>query len=326
MSVVESNNKGSWNDLIVGRPLSLFTQSWEWGELQESLGRKIWRLELRENNEMIGVAQIIKYPLPFGKKFLYIPRGPVFKEKYQKSAGEEFIEYLKDLALKEKAIFVRMDSDLGGELKAAPKEAYRSAITQPKKEWMIDLSLSESDLLSQMHEKTRYNIRLAQKKGVAAKVYVGNDLKNQLENFFNLLKETAQRDKFYLHPMAHYQKIIDIFGDKIELAAAEYEGKILAAGLILFFGNTVTYLYGGSSNENRNMMAPYAMHWQAIRRAKERGCKWYSFGAVNDTDLVSVTRFKQGFGGEAIDFGGSYDMIINPLWYFLYNTARKIKK
>lgn len=326
MQIIEAKDKQSWNSFILSLPNTPFTQSWEWGELQESLGRKIWRLELQENNEMVGIAQIIKYPLPFGKKFLYIPRGPVINKNYQQNAGEEFIKYLKNLALKEKAIFVRMDFNLGKELKAAPKEAYRSAITQPKSEWMIDPSLAENDLLSQMHEKTRYNIRLAQKKDVAAKVYFGNDLENQLEKFFNLLRETAQRDRFYLHPLAHYQKIIDIFGDKIELAAAEYEGKILAAGLVLFFGNTATYLYGGSSSENRNLMAPYAMHWQAIRRAKEKNCKWYSFGAVNDTDLASVTRFKQGFGGELIDFGGSFDMINNPLWYFLYNTARRIKK
>ena len=101
------------------------------------------------------------------------------------------------------------------------------------------------------------------------------------------------------------------------------EGKILAAGLVLFFGNTATYLYGGSSSENRNLMAPYAMHWQAIRRAKERGCRWYSFGAVNDTDLASVTRFKQGFGGKLIDFGGSFDMIVNPLWYFFIQRREK---
>lgn len=326
MLIAVAQDKNKWDEFIGKQPFSSFTQSWEWGELQESLERKIWRLELRENNEMIGVAQIIKYPLPFGKKFLYIPRGPVINKIYQQNAGEEFIKYLKNLAREEKSIFVRMDFDLGEKLKAAPKEAYRSAITQPKSEWMIDLSLAESDLLSQMHEKTRYNIRLAQKRGVAAKVYFGNGLENQLGKFFNLLRETAQRDRFYLHPLAHYQKIIDIFDDKIELAAAEYEGKILAAGLVLFFGNTATYLYGGSSSENRNLMAPYAMHWQAIRRAKERGCRWYSFGAVNDTDLASITRFKQGFGGELIDFGGSFDMIVNPLWYFLYNTARKFKK
>lgn len=326
MLIAEAQDKNKWSEFIGKQPFSSFTQSWEWGELQESLGRKIWRLELRENNEMIGVAQIIKYPLPYGKNFLYIPRGPIVKDKYSQSAGQEFIKYLKNLALKEKAIFMRMDFNLGKELKAAPLEAYRSAITQPKSEWMIDLSFAESDLLSKMHEKTRYNIRLAQKKGVPTKIHFGNDLKNQLEKFFDLLKETAERDKFYLHPIAHYQKIIDAFGNRIEMATAEYEGKNLAAGLVLFFGNTATYLYGGSSSENRNLMAPYAMHWQAIKRAKERGCQWYSFGAVNDTDLASVTKFKQGFGGEAIDFGGSYDMIINPLWYFLYNTARRIKK
>ena len=324
MLIIKTKDKNNWKSLILKQPFTPFTQSWEWGELQKNSVRKIWRLEFQEKNEIVGLAQIIKYPLPFNKNFLYIPRGPIILNK-QNFSEQVFEQYLNKLAREENAIFIRIDSGIFKNAKPSPTLAYRSAITQPKIEWMIDLSLSENDLLAQMHEKTRYNIRLAQKKGVVAKVYFGNDMKNQLENFFNLLKETAQRDKFYLHPIAHYQKIIDIFNDKIELVSAEYEGKILAAGLILFSGNTATYLYGGSSSENRNLMAPYAMHWQAIKRAIEKGCKWYSFGAVNDTDLASVARFKQGFGGEAIDFGGSFDMIINPLWYWLYNTARRLK-
>ena len=324
MLIIKTKDKNNWKSLILKQPFTPFTQSWEWGELQKNSGRKIWRLELTKNDEIVGLAQIIKYPLPFNKNFLYIPRGPIILNK-QNFSSEVLEQYLNKLAREENAIFARMDSGVFKNAKPSPTLAYRSAITQPKTEWMIDLPLSESDLLAQMHEKTRYNIRLAQKKGVVAKVYFGNDIKNQLENFFNLLKETAQRDKFYLHPIIHYQKIIDIFKDKIELVSAEYEGKILAAGLVLFSGNTATYLYGGSSSENRNLMAPYAMHWQAIRRAKDRDCKWYSFGAVNDSDLASVTRFKQGFGGEAIDFGGSFDIIINPIWYWLYNTARRLK-
>src|SRR3990167_298290 len=309
MLIIKTKDKNNWNSLILKQPLTPFTQSWEWGELQKNSVRKIWRLELTENNETIGLAQIIKYPLPFNKNF----------------SEQIFEQYLNKLAREENAIFIRIDSGVFKNAKPSPTLAYRSAITQPKTEWMIDLSLSESDLLAQMHKKTRYNIRLAQKNGVIAKVYFGNDIKNQLQNFFNLLKVTAQRDKFYLHPIIHYQKIIDIFNDKIELVSVGYEGKILAAELVLFSGNTATYLYGGSSSEKRNLMAPYAMHWEAIKRAKERGCKWYSFGAVNDTDLASVARFKQGFGGEAIDFGGSFDMIISPLWYWLYNTARRLK-
>jgi len=324
MLIIEAKDENNWSSLILNQPFTPFTQSWEWGELQKNSVRKIWRLEFQEKNEIIGLAQIIKYPLPFNKNFLYIPRGPIILNK-QNFSSEVLEQYLNKLAREENAIFIRIDSGVFKNAKPSPTLAYRSAITQPKTEWMIDLSLSESDLLAQMHEKTRYNIRLAQKKGVVAKVYFGNDIKNQLENFFNLLKETAQRDKFYLHPIIHYRKIIDVFKDKIELVAAEYEKKNLAAGLVLFFGNTATYLYGGSSSENRNLMAPYAMHWEAMKRAKERGCKWYSFGAVNDTDLASVTRFKQGFGGEAIDFGGSFDIIINPIWYWLYNTARRLK-
>ena len=325
MLIIKTKDKNNWKSLILKQPFTPFTQSWEWGELQKNSVRKIWRLEFQEKNEIIGLAQIIKYPLPFNKNFLYIPRGPIILNK-QNFSEQVFEQYLNKLAREENAIFIRIDSGVFKNAKPSPTLAYRSAITQPKTEWMIDLPLSESDLLAQMHEKTRYNIRLARKKGVAAKVYFGDDLGRQLEKFFNLLRETAQRDKFYLHPIIHYQKIFDVFRNKIELVAAEYEEKILAAGLVLFSGNTATYLYGGSSSENRNLMAPYAMHWQAIRRAKDRDCKWYSFGAVNDTDLASVARFKQGFGGEAIDFGGSFDMIINPLWYWLYNTARKFKK
>ncbi len=328
MSVVEAHNKDSWNSFVLSQSPTPFTQSWEWGEFQKVLGRNVWRLEsVSDNGELCGAALVVEYPLPFAKRFLYIPRGPIVK-KDSSRAVNELIQSVKTLAEEQGAIFVRIDSltDKQTGLRPAPEYAYRSAITQPKTEWMVDVSQSEEDLLKNMHEKTRYNIRLAQKKGVHAMAHKGKDAEHQFNSFLSLLGETAVRDQFHLHPTRHYEALIEAFHEHAEIVTARFEGKLLAAGLILFFGDTATYLYGGSSSENRNLMAPYAMHWEAIKRAKEKGCRCYSFGGVNDTDLAGVTRFKQGFGGASIDFPGSFDMIVNPFWYWLYNFARRVKK
>jgi len=336
--LIEAKDKNAWNQFILTQPHAPFTQSWEWGEFQKNADRKIWRLVVTsESNEFCGIVQAIQYPLPLGKSFLYVPRGPIVKKDSSRIISE-IIHHIKLLAKKEGAIFARIDSltDKKMGLQPAPAEAYRSAITQPKTEWMVDISQTEEDLLKAMHEKTRYNIRLSQKKGVVTQFFTGTELKKQLNDFLMLLGETAVRDQFYLHPVRHYETLIQAFHEHVELVTAKFQGKTLATGLILFFGDTATYLYGGSSSENRNLMAPYAMHWEAIKRAKGRGlvspklgeggCRYYSFGGINDTDLAGVTRFKQGFGGEAVDFPGSFDMIVNPMWYWLYNTTRRLRR
>lgn len=348
---MNAEDQYSWDKFVTAHALSPLTQSWAWGELQERRGRKIHRLELRDTrNEMRGVALFVRYPLPLGLSYLYAPRGPVLDAgrpvQEEPALWDALYAKVREIAKDERAIFFRFDPPfergameerlLKDSARDAPHGAYRSAVTQPKIEWHIDLSGTEEEIIARMKEKTRYNVRLAEKKEITVRhAAYGQGHGEYWNTFLQLMRETSRRDKFFLHPQSHYQSIWEIFGTHkgAELIFAEYHHKPLAVALVIHFGSISTYLYGGSSSDERNRMAPYALHWEAIREAKRRGCAFYSMGAVatshkmRDTSSWSgITRFKQGFGGRAVEYLGAYDIIINPLMYWAAMLARRLSK
>jgi lipid II:glycine glycyltransferase (peptidoglycan interpeptide bridge formation enzyme) len=177
-----------------------------------------------------------------------------------------------------------------------------------------------------MKSKTRYNINLAQKKGV--KITKGA---NCIDKFIDLVALTAKRKGIKFHPEDYYRKMIEsIPSDILSLYCAEYQNKIIAANIVIFYGNTATYLHGATDDEYRNVMAPYLLQWQAIKDAKKRGFKKYDFGGVKTLDNNSwsgITKFKLGFSQTAkpIEFPGSYDIAINSFKYYIYRAIQKIK-
>ncbi|MBI5071795.1 peptidoglycan bridge formation glycyltransferase FemA/FemB family protein [Candidatus Falkowbacteria bacterium] len=187
----------------------------------------------------------------------------------------------------------------------------------------MDLTKSEDELLAAMHEKTRYNIRLAEKKNLALKT-------GTVDDFWKLMEETTKRDEFRAHPKKYYEKMFEKLADgeknkmRGELKIV-YQGIApLAAAIIGYFGDTVTYLHGASSYEYRNLMAPYLLHWEIIKEAKKLGYKFYDFWGIDEKKWPGVTRFKKGFGGFEINYPGTFDLPINKLWYKIYNLAKKI--
>ena len=172
-----------------------------------------------------------------------------------------------------------------------------------------------------MHQKTRYNIRLAEKKGV--EVHVGGE--KDFEDFWKLMSQTSDRDAFRVHDREYYQKMLAVDHNFIKLFCARYQGKLLAASIVSFFGDTVTYMHGASSNEHREIMAPYALQWQVIKIAQEAGYKYYDFYGINEKKWPGVTRFKLGFGGREIDYPGTFDVALNWM-YRLYKVARWIRR
>jgi len=278
-----------------------FLQSQEWGQLQEAMDRKIWR---------IGNTLVIKHNLSLGKNYLYSPRGPV------DSVGS-FLKEVKKIAQEEKSIFLKVEPENELELKNLGFIKSEKEI-QPSKTVSLDISKPEEELLSQMHHKTRYNIRLAKKKGIQ----IGQGDSKDLDSFFSLLKETAQRDKFHLHPDDYYRKIFEILGAKLFLA--RYQNKVIAASLVYFSNQTATYLHGTSDYNTRKLMAPYLLQWQSILKAKESDLKYYDFYGINQDKWPGVTRFKKGFGGKEISYPGSFDLVYSSFWYEVYKIARKI--
>ena len=149
---------------------------------------------------------------------------------------------------------------------------------QPREILILDISKSEEELLAGMKQKTRYNIKLAEKRDV--KVLASRE-KKYIDEFCRLVKITAERDKITPHPENYYRKMFETIPPEIlKLYIAEYEGKIIAANLVLFFGKTATYMHGASDNEHRNVMAPYLLQWQTILDAKKSGCNRYDLGGI----------------------------------------------
>ncbi len=315
MSIVSANQKEEWDQFIIKNNGS-FLQSWSWGEFQKSLGRQVWRIETEGLN-----ALLIRHGLPLGKNYLYCPRGPI-------SPIEAFLEEVKKIAQQEKSIFFKIepdnrddrDSSIGTVLKGQSLLQSNKQI-QPTKTLVLDISKPAEELLSQLHSKTRYNIRLAQKKGVTVE-----ELSEKIDDFLRLSKETAKRDRFHLHPQGYYQKMLEVLGQEgmIKLFLAKCKNQIVAANLVCFFGQTATYLHGASDYNFRQLMAPHLLQWQTICQAKQLGLKRYDFWGIDEKKWPGVTRFKKGFNGQEIVYPGAFDLVFQPVWYKIYHLARRI--
>ncbi|MDP2638758.1 MAG: peptidoglycan bridge formation glycyltransferase FemA/FemB family protein [Candidatus Azambacteria bacterium] len=325
LEIKEVHDKSEYNPLLFDKKMP-FTQAWFYGEWQMAMGRKVRRFEVKEDSKIISFFQIIKYPLPFGKNILYIPHASIRKE---------FCHKLIEIAKEEDAIFVRfeskfVDSSISLAIKKVPSYAYHSVYFQPKYEWVLDIDKSENELLGNMHPKSRYGVRLAENKGIKIEI-IENNLGRYFEDFYGLMKETAERNRFKLHPKGYYQNIF-MNCEKNEnafLALARYNNKILAINLILLFGETAYFLFGASSNEFKNLMAPHLTHWRGIIEAKNRGYRFYNFGAIafgNENDsFQGISRFKKRFGGRLLEYPDSYDLILQPLWHWLYKLRKRFQ-
>ena len=204
---------------------------------------------------------------------------------------------------------------------------------QPPRTIVIDLRPGEDDILAAMKQKTRYNVRLAEKKGVTTRLGTAADL----PAFLRLMHATGQRDGFGIHQPEYYRAALELFApENAALLLAEYEGRALAGVMVFTCGDSAAYLYGASSDEERARMPAYAAQWAGMRWAKGRGCTTYDLWGVPDADeatleagftdhqdgLWPVYRFKRGFGGEVRRTVGAADRVYNGLLHRLYAWRR----
>jgi lipid II:glycine glycyltransferase (peptidoglycan interpeptide bridge formation enzyme) len=256
--------------------------------------------------------------------YLYLPRAYATPDKIQC-----FIEELTELNVG----WVRLDI-LNDEIlkkfdinnikyKKAPHDM------QPKENFIIDITKTEDELLSQMKSKTRYNVRLANRKGV--KVIVTRD-KEYIDIFCDLVEQTANRKDINFHNRKHYYKMFEkIPQDILQLYVAKYKNEVVATNIVAFYGGVGTYLHGATSDRHRNVMAPFLLQWNAIKDAKHKKCHWYDFGGIfEDTDSpgkAGITRFKKGFAPDEKMFKtkGSYDIVISKMKYKIYDLIQIIK-
>ncbi|MFA5129796.1 MAG: peptidoglycan bridge formation glycyltransferase FemA/FemB family protein [Patescibacteria group bacterium] len=330
-SLTLTEDQATWDAFIASQPFSQFTQSWAWGDFRAAQGQEVCRIILEDEQGIAVAGQFIFHPKHLLGGFWYAPRGPVIRRGLEARSTEllqEFFAALPSL-LETPAFFIRCEPpiEVNSQAISLPAHFLRSHSYQPASTVVIDLMQSEETLLAAMHEKTRYNIRLAERKGVTVRLSASE---RDVAAFLRLNSETVERDLFVSQSADYIQKTYD-FLRPLGMAAiriAEFEGRALAANMEIRFGDTVTYLYGASSSSDRNLMAPFALHWSAIKEAKADGYRLYDMYGVNPTDHASsyfkpswegITRFKLGWGGRRIDFIGTWEL---PARKFLYRIAR----
>jgi lipid II:glycine glycyltransferase (peptidoglycan interpeptide bridge formation enzyme) len=202
---------------------------------------------------------------------------------------------------------------------------------QPRRSLVVDLTPAEDAILARMHQKTRYNIRLAERKQVTVRPW------DDLPAFGAMMQTTAARDQFGVHAPDYYARAYDLFRlhHECELLVAEFESRPLAALMVFAHGARAWYLYGASTGDERNRMPAYLLQWEAMRWARRRGCRSYDLWGVPDVELEAleaqfetrgdglwgVYRFKRGFGGELVRSIGAWDYVLRPLVYRLYRAV-----
>ncbi len=319
-----------------------FLQTQEWLDFQKHVGRKTRRFDDGKIK-----ANIIRHDLPFGKNYLYIPHGPEISfddiSGGIKNELSQFVAYLKNIAREERSIFIKIEPLDDKVLELIHSFGFKksSKEIQPHRSVVIDLEKSEEELLSMMHHKTRYNIKVAEKYGL--KFVVGNNL----DVFWRLLKHTAKNDNFSTHPKEYYQKLCSIPhqanpltantiggglgagqapGLMAEMVFIKHKEVSVAGALLLASGDTVYYLHGAMDrgDKYKPMMAPYKLHWEVIKWAKGYGMKHYDLWGIDANRWPGVTRFKLGWGGRQVEYPGSFDLPVSKIWYLIYKIARKI--
>ena len=315
MQLINLDNQKEKLDEFLKQNQGSFLHSYAWGEFQSQIGNNIFRFGVLENEKLVFAVTLIKKNLPIKKSYFYLPTFQISEER-----SKFLFEEIAKLAKQEDCIFLRVDPVGKFDFEKSDFKTEKTIDIQPRKTVILDLEKSEEDLLAGMKQKTRYNIRLAEKKGV--RVRKGD--KKDFEKFWELMRETNERDGFRPHVKSYYERMLEL--PNIEIFLAEFDNKILAGGIFSFFSNTATYLHGASSNEMRNLMAPYALQWEVIRFAKERGFGYYDFYGIDEEKWPGVTRFKLGFSEKIVENPGTYDIIFNNSWYFIYKIIRKINR
>lgn len=321
-----------WDAFVAASPLRSFMQTWSWGELQEHTHNPYWRIVIEDNGKIVAVALVMERSLTLGYSWLYIPRGPLFLEGLSNSEKESawiaLEEKLKSLADECGSFFIRIDP-LFAEL-SRPGWRKSSREVQPQHSLVLNLAPSEEELLAHMHPKTRYNVRVAERKGVTVRFSSSVD---DVHAFLESAKTVTQRSGFSYHPDEYYCGIMESLGKNsmAELAIADLDGKAIAVHLMIYADGIATYAHGASMNEYRSAMAPALLYWKTILRAKEKEMNEYDFfgiapeDALSDHSWAGITRMKTGFGGKRVSYCGAYDLVLNEALYTMFNVTRKAK-
>jgi peptidoglycan pentaglycine glycine transferase (the first glycine) len=326
--ILEIPARQEWDGLIDALSGSLL-QSWDWGEFKRRHGWEPIRLAIVNAGGPAIASQVLFRPIgPFS--VAYVPRGPAGWDSASPAAVATLSLALEEVAAKRRAGILFLEPDVAraeplptsGNLSFAPS----SVELQPLRTIKVRLDRPDDDLLASMKSKTRYNVRLAMRRGVHVRVAS----LDEITTFYELLEETSGRDAFGIHEIDYYADLLDVFAGRSALLIAEIEGDPAAAIIVLAHGDEAIYMFGASGRRHQRHMPTHLIQFEAMRWARERGCTTYDLWGIPADDepppeatdgndslnirsgLWGVYRFKQGFGGEIVTYPGVYERVYYP--------------
>jgi peptidoglycan pentaglycine glycine transferase (the first glycine) len=333
----------TWNSFVAASPTGHLLQSWQWGQLKAAFGWRAVRVAVEDRGHLVASAQVLFRSLLPSFPYLsiaYVPKGPILDFDNQE-VSEALFSAIHRLARRKRAILLKIEPELP-DSPALVRQLHSCGFhpsqqtVQPRSTIHIDLQVDPDEILARMKSKTRYNVRLAGRKGVLVREGTAGDL----PIFYRLMARTGQRDGFAVHSQEYYETAYRLFVPPglARLFLATYDDRVIAGLMVFAFGQRAWYMYGASSDRERNRMPNHLLQWEAIRWARERGCLTYDLWGIPDevgkdpekyektvTDrrggLWGVYRFKQGFGGQVVRYVGAYDYVYRPALAWLYNKA-----
>ena len=336
--VIKREDAAEFDRFVTAHPKAHFLQTSDWGKVKTN-----WRWRgiicRDESGAIKGAAAFLIRKIPLLPYTLfYSPRGPVC-DLHDREVVTALMEGAKDLGKKFGCCDIKIDTDTG-----VDDDAIRELMTglgfkfmgntqsfetaQPRFVFRLNVEgKTEDELMASFHNKTRYNIRVAEKKGVSIEIKGAE----AAEDFHKIMIETGNRDNFGIRSTEYFERILNSLGKNARLYLAYYEGKPIAGSLAILCGDKVWYLYGASSNEHRNLMPNYLVQWAMIQWAVAEGCRIYDLRGVSgfldeSNPLYGIYKFKKRFGGDLTEFIGEMDLVVKPLGFKLVSFAEKAVK
>ena len=334
--ITDEKDKKIYKEFLEKHERCNFQQSPEWAKVKSNWINEVVLAE-DENKNIIGAVSVLIRKIPIFGYIMYSSRGPIC-DIHDMEVMKQLTDGIKELAQKYKAIVYKAEPDV-----ESSDEEFRKVVTnlgymikddaknfreeiQPRYVFRLDIKgKTEEEIFAGFHSKTRYNVRLATKKGVTVKEGTREDLKD----FHRIMVETGARDGFIIRPLSYFEKMYDELAPKhMKLLMAYYDGKPISGVIPIMYGNKTWYLYGASSNSHRNLMPNYLLQWEMIKIALERKDDIYDFrgvsGVVDENHpQYGLYRFKKGFGATFTEFIGEIYIPFKPFTYSLYKFAEK---
>lgn len=332
MKIQEVTSKNIWEDFLTTHQPHSFLTSWNWGEVQSRLGTQIIRLGVFKEDRLVAVVLVLFVQARRGA-FLFCPHGPVVAEGEDRYAVLETLTHFlakrgKDL----RCSFIRISPlFLNNEENRTMfiRLGFRNApvhLMHPELAWLLDVQKDDEVLMKEMRKTTRYLIRKAEKEGVVIKE--GTDTE-ALETFLRVYRTTVHRQQFTPFKDESFRSELEVFraDNQVKLFRAEYEGKVIASAIIIFYGSSGFYHHGASDQAYSQIPGSYLLQWRVIQEARQRGCHFYNFWGVVRPEQkkhpwAGLSLFKMGFGGFEEEYVHAQDYILSSRYWLVYLIER----